>query len=222
LIRSSYPPLKNGCRRLPCLPGEARLLAAGCPLDQAEPYGDCLTYGPGHYETWTHWRRDRTVDPALRALVRSYEYEDWPRGRIVFDRARDVFILYADHKLGTPAMIAHIETQFHLPAESTEVKSDRHYQSTEIFLSHKSPLAYSTCGPLNRYRSRQKSKAGVCLYRVSLACTFIHSPSVAHHRRPGAAPYFDAEKLFRLGRRAKAGPFGNCLTTTCFASCAEN
>ena len=31
--------------------GEARLLAAGCPLDQAEPYGNCLTYGPGHYET---------------------------------------------------------------------------------------------------------------------------------------------------------------------------
>jgi hypothetical protein len=39
---------------------EPRLLAAGCPLDQAEPYGDCLTYGPGHYETWAHWRRDRT------------------------------------------------------------------------------------------------------------------------------------------------------------------
>jgi hypothetical protein len=42
--------------------GEARLLVAGCPLDQAEPYGDCLTYGPGHYETWAHWRRDRTVE----------------------------------------------------------------------------------------------------------------------------------------------------------------
>lgn len=41
--------------------GEARLLAAGCPLDQAEPYRNCLTYGPGHYETWAHWRRDRTV-----------------------------------------------------------------------------------------------------------------------------------------------------------------
>jgi hypothetical protein len=39
------------------------LLAAGCPLDQGEPYGNCLTYGPGHYETWAHWRRDRTVDP---------------------------------------------------------------------------------------------------------------------------------------------------------------
>ena len=111
--------------------GEARLLAAGCPLDQAEPYGDCLTYGPGHYETWAHWRRDRTVDPALRAIVRSYEYEDWPRGRIVFDRARDLFIIYADRKLLTPAMITRIETQFHLPAERTEVQSDFHYQSTE-------------------------------------------------------------------------------------------
>jgi hypothetical protein len=48
--------------------GEARLLAASCPMDQAEPYGDCLTYGPGHYETWAHWRRDKTVDPGLRAL----------------------------------------------------------------------------------------------------------------------------------------------------------
>jgi hypothetical protein len=98
--------------------GEARLLAAGCPLDQAESYGDCLTYGPGHYETWAHWRRDRTIDPAMRALVRSYEYEDWPRGRIVFDRSRDLFVLYADRKLLAPAMIARIATQFHLPADS--------------------------------------------------------------------------------------------------------
>jgi hypothetical protein len=111
--------------------GEARLLAAGCPLDQAEPYGECLTYGASHYETWAHWRRDRTVEPALRALVRSHEYEDWPRGRIVFDRSRDLFILYADRKLLTPAMIARIETQFHLPEERTEIQSDWHYQSTE-------------------------------------------------------------------------------------------
>jgi hypothetical protein len=76
--------------------GEARLLTAGRPLDEAEAYGDCLTYSPGHYKAWAQWRRDRTLDPALRALVRAYEYEDWPRGRIVFDRSRDLFILYAD------------------------------------------------------------------------------------------------------------------------------
>jgi hypothetical protein len=111
--------------------GEARLLTAGCPLDQAEPYGDCLTYGPGHYETWARWRRDKTVDPALRGIARAYEYEDWPRGRIVFDRSRDLFIIYADRKLLTPATIARIETQFHLPADRTEVQSDFHYQSKE-------------------------------------------------------------------------------------------
>ena len=112
--------------------GQARLLTAGCPLDEAEAYGDCLTYSPGHYKTWAQWRRDRTLDPALRALVRAYEYEDWPRGRIVFDRSRDLFILYADRKLLTPATIARIASQFHLPAERTEVQSDLHYQSTEI------------------------------------------------------------------------------------------
>jgi hypothetical protein len=111
--------------------GEAKLLAAGCLLDQAEPYGTCLTYGPGHYETWARWRRDRTMEPAPRALVRSYEYEDWPRGRIVFDQSRDLFIIYADRNLLTPAMIARIETKFHLPPQRTEVQSDFHYQSKE-------------------------------------------------------------------------------------------
>jgi hypothetical protein len=110
---------------------EARLLTAGCPLDQAESYGDCLTYGPGHYETWADWRRDKTIDSALRTIVWSYEYEDWPRGRIVFDRARDLFVLYADRKLTTPATIARIKAQFHLPAERSEVQSDFHYQSNE-------------------------------------------------------------------------------------------
>jgi hypothetical protein len=104
--------------------------------------GDCLTYGPGHYETWVHWRRERTVDPALRAIVQAYEYEDWPRGRIGFDRVRDLFILYADRKLLTPQMIA-IETQFHLPVERTEVTSDRHYQSKET----PNGLGASSCPP---------------------------------------------------------------------------
>ncbi len=81
--------------------------------------------------TWAQWRRDKTGDPARRALARSYEYEDWPRGRIVFDRARDVFVLYTDRKLLTPEMIARIHAQFHLPEERTKIQSDGHYQSNE-------------------------------------------------------------------------------------------
>jgi hypothetical protein len=69
------------------------------------------------------------VDPALREIVRSYEYEDWPRGRIVFDRARDLFILYADRKLQTPEMISCLATQFHLPEERTEMPVSRCMQT---------------------------------------------------------------------------------------------
>src|ERR1700730_1660334 len=57
---------------------------------------------------------DKTVDLARRTLARSYKYEDWPRGRIVFDGARDLFVLYTDRKLLTPEMIARIQAQFHL------------------------------------------------------------------------------------------------------------
>jgi hypothetical protein len=110
---------------------KAKLLASGYPIDQAEPYGDCLTYGPSHYKIWAQWRRDKTVDPDIRAVVRFYEYEDWPRGRVVFDSSRDLFVLYADRKLMTPELIARIRAEFHLPEERTEVKSDFHYQSKE-------------------------------------------------------------------------------------------
>jgi hypothetical protein len=109
--------------------GAPRLIAAGCPFEQAEPYGDCRTYGPGHYETWTRWRRDRTIDAGHRAIVCTSEYEDWPRGRIVFDRSNDRLILYADRKLMAPEMIAIIREHFHLPADRTSVKGDIHYKT---------------------------------------------------------------------------------------------
>ena len=112
--------------------GEPRLLTAGCSLEAAEPYGDCLTFGPGHYETWEQWRNTKhDLTPRLRALARAHEYEDWPRGRIVFDRAKDRFVLYADRKLMLPGTIARIQKQFSISAGQTTVETDFHYQSNE-------------------------------------------------------------------------------------------
>ena len=108
-----------------------RLLAVSCELDKAEPYGDCLTFGPGHYKIWQGWRQSRELDAAARAIVRVHEYEDWPRGRIVFDRVRNRFILYCDRKLMRPATIEQIQLRFHLPADRTAVETDFHYQSRE-------------------------------------------------------------------------------------------
>jgi hypothetical protein len=60
------------------------------------------------------------------------EYEDWPRGRIVFDRSKDRFVLYADRKLMLPATIARIQKQFSISAGRTMVETDLHYQSSEM------------------------------------------------------------------------------------------
>ncbi len=66
-----------GIFRMISVPDGARLLAASCALDKAEPYGDCLTFGPGHYEIWEGRRRSRELDAAARTVVRAHEYEAW-------------------------------------------------------------------------------------------------------------------------------------------------
>jgi hypothetical protein len=111
--------------------GGARLIATGCALLEAEPYGDCFTYGPGHYEIWRKWRRDRALDAELRLIVQTSEYEDWPRGRIVLNRPKDCFVLFTDHKLMRSETIARIRDSFDLPAERTVVEGDAHYRSRE-------------------------------------------------------------------------------------------
>jgi hypothetical protein len=54
----------------------------------------------------------RFTDPSLRALIRADEYEDWPRGRIIFDQSKDRFVLYADRKLMLPGTIGQIQKRF--------------------------------------------------------------------------------------------------------------
>ena len=71
----------------------------------------------------------------------------WRRGRIVFDHARDLFVLYADRKLMPRKIIARIQAEFHLPANRTEVKGDIHYQSRETPRGLPNPLHYL---PLDR------------------------------------------------------------------------
>jgi hypothetical protein len=50
--------------------GEVKLLASGCAVDQAEPYGDCLTYGAGHYETWAQLtRKQYSAEEKIRIVL---------------------------------------------------------------------------------------------------------------------------------------------------------
>jgi hypothetical protein len=104
----------------------ATLVEHRCSLEEAEPYGTMLTCPHGHYEIWEQWRK-AGAGPAIVAS----EYEEWPRGRIVYDMEKDRFILYADQKiLRDPALMASIQKRFGLPTERTDAKRDNHYRST--------------------------------------------------------------------------------------------
>jgi hypothetical protein len=110
----------------------AVLLDHRCPIAEAEPYGDMLTCPHGHYEVWEQWRRTTGKDrPGLDSFLATNEYEEWPRGRIVYSSPEDHFVLYADAQiLRRPDLLAAIYERFGLRPYRTHEMGDSHYIST--------------------------------------------------------------------------------------------
>jgi hypothetical protein len=100
-------------------------------LDIAEEYGDCLTSPANHYDAWEAAKVGRPplapLDPVLRRVIATTEYETWPRGRVVFDRTRPGFIVYADRQAFSYASL--ICERFSLP-KNTKFQTDLHYRNT--------------------------------------------------------------------------------------------
>jgi len=100
-------------------------------LADAEPYGDCITHPAGHYERWEDWRAlggAKRISAGYPNCIGSTEYEQWPRGRIVFETSMRRFVLYADRRLQQPAIIAALKSAFGLSGAEVIVKSDSHYR----------------------------------------------------------------------------------------------
>ena len=113
--------------------GKGRVLVTDATvLSHAEAYGADLTHPRGHYDVWEAWQRLGVAGLLLYGLpaeIADSEYEDHPRGRIVYDTQTERFILYADQRLQTPAFLGRVITAFSLPAEQNLVRSDSHYRS---------------------------------------------------------------------------------------------
>jgi len=100
-------------------------------LAEAEPYGDCLTHPAGHYERWEQWRKlgaSRLAALGLPRRIASTEYDEWPRGRIVYEKPTRRFVIYADRRLQAPDVIAAVKTAFGLDRLDAVVRSDLHYR----------------------------------------------------------------------------------------------
>jgi hypothetical protein len=67
-------------------------------------------------------------DAPTRAVIATSEYEEWPRGRIVFNFAAQRFVVYADRQ----AFIygEKIRETFNLPDDAV-FRTDLHYRSTK-------------------------------------------------------------------------------------------
>jgi hypothetical protein len=101
-------------------------------LAEAEPYGDFLTHPRGHYDVWSEWQKlDATAlaKQAIPQTVAYHEYEDFPRGRIVYHLKACQFIIYADRRLQRPDVVAEIATLFAIAPGTFVVRSDAHYRT---------------------------------------------------------------------------------------------
>jgi hypothetical protein len=91
------------------------------PLSEAEPHAGYLGHAPSHIDVWAQFQR-------LGKAPRESEYEECPRGRVIFDSASETFTLLADKCiLSRKDLIQKIREEFHLP-KKTKLGSDPHYR----------------------------------------------------------------------------------------------
>jgi hypothetical protein len=112
--------------------GRPVLIAHAVSMEQATPYGDMLTVETGHFEFWTGLARrgPRLLRAAgiPTAPVWS-EYEEWPRGRVLYDCAARRITIRADRQLHRPAFVRLIADRFRFVTADASVLPDDHYRS---------------------------------------------------------------------------------------------
>lgn len=105
------------------------LKAHRCAFANAEQYGDFLTCPHGHCEIWEGGRTGGPGDRIADVLSQS-EYEEWPRGRVVFHSVRGQFIVYGDAQIFAHELQDRVLEHFGIPAEGAVFMRDDHYRST--------------------------------------------------------------------------------------------
>jgi hypothetical protein len=112
--------------------GSFIFIADSISLSEGESYGDCLTYPLGHHDVWEGWRRLGRAEFIQRQLpiaVITHEYEEFPRGRVVYETTNHQFIIYADRKILTAEKIDPIIERFNLAGRAWSLRTDLHYRT---------------------------------------------------------------------------------------------
>jgi hypothetical protein len=108
------------------------VIALTVPLERADTYGDMLTVDTGHLEHWSRLARRGALSLREARLPTApvwSEYEEWPRGRVLYDRTARRFVVRADRQLHRPAFMRLIADRFCIETVSLTILSDDHYRS---------------------------------------------------------------------------------------------
>lgn len=118
--------MKDSCTPEPCVGifwlFDDKLIFDSTPLSKAEPYGTALTHPDGHIDYWTRLQHTGAVPAEV-------EYEEPPRGRVVFYTREQRFHLFADKCiLSQRKVVGKIMDAMHLPPGKTSEGRDEQYQ----------------------------------------------------------------------------------------------
>jgi len=89
-------------------------------VTEADTYGDFKNYGE-HYKFW------ETTVKRLLSKLRNTEYEDYPRGRVVYNYKEKKFIIYIDKKLDKDSYKKEIKNNFNITNYEQAFEFDSHY-----------------------------------------------------------------------------------------------
>ena len=99
-----------------------RLIIDSTPLNAAEPYGECLGHAKSHIDFWAERQ-------ALGEVPRDTEYEEHPRGRVVFNSKTERYSFCADRCiLKKKSVVKRIMTAMRMPIEMSDIIADSHYR----------------------------------------------------------------------------------------------
>lgn len=100
---------------------DGKPLAFGDSLNNAEQWGEFKNYKEDHIHLWKFLQRSGIVP-------KDSEYEDYARGRVVYNTKTDSFMFFADRCiLKDEAMVEHLLSELHLPT-TTKTEGDPHYK----------------------------------------------------------------------------------------------
>jgi len=100
---------------------KGRILSDSVPWSEGERYGEFVNGLSDHCTHWTTFQRQL---PELRR----YEYEQVPRGRVIFNTLTATFTVYGSARfVRNSVQRALVLDSFHLPPGNTRFAADEHY-----------------------------------------------------------------------------------------------